>query len=154
LRLEQAVIPDKSFSYPNAKKLTYRPVSMSFVALERPTYAIPTLSAMMVNFQFLETYTWGDTQHIYSSGSQIDHAAQSISIFVGQPLLDKTVDIEVLAAFDTSDGHWVQPGVHWDISEHYNFDLFYNSFSGAEKRRFPGAFWFDDGCYARVTVGF
>lgn len=154
LRLEQAIIPDQSFAYPNAKKLIYRPVSMSFVSFERPTYAIPTLSAMMVNFQFLETYTWGDTQHVYSSGSQIDHAVQSISIFVGQPLLNKTVDIEVLAAFDTSDGNWVQPGVHWDINDHYKFDLFYNSFGGAEKRRFPGAFWFDDGCYARVTVGF
>jgi hypothetical protein len=127
---------------------------MSFVSFERPTYAIPTLSAMMVNFQFLETYTWGDTQNVYSSGSQIDHAVQSVSIFVGQPLLDKTVDLEVLAAFDTSDGNWVQPGVHWDINDNYKFDLFYNSFGGAEKRRFPGAFWFDDGCYARVTIGF
>jgi hypothetical protein len=154
VRLEQAIIPDKSFTYPNSRKLIYRPVWMSFVAFERPTYVIPTLGSMTVNFQFLETYSWGDTQNVYSSGARIDHAVQSISVFVGQPLLNKTVDVEVLAAFDTSDGHWVQPGVHWDVSEHYKFDLFYNSFGGANKRRFPGAFSYDDGCYARMTVGF
>jgi Protein of unknown function (DUF1302) len=158
LRTEAAVIPDQTFTKTYAPfssvKLVDRPQVLLFADIDRPTYLIPNEDSMSISLSFLETYTTGHTHGVQTTGSQIDPAVQDVVLFLQQPLFRKRIELELLQVWDTSDGHWIQPGVHWEIGDHYRVDVFYNTFGGAKSSRFPGAFWWCDGVWSRVTVGF
>ena len=154
LRFETAVVPDSPFTNPSFQHIIERPVWQIFASVDRPTYLIPKLDSMFINMQFLETYTFGSLHGVRATGNTVDDAVQVVTLFLQQPLFTKRVNLEGLGAFDTGDGYWLQGGVHWEIGNHYRVDAYYNSFSGAEWRRFPGAFWWADGAYFRLTVGY
>jgi len=81
LRAETAVIPDQAFTYPNAVKIVQRPQWLMFASIDRPTYLIPGQDSMLINLQFLETYTAGHTLHVQTNGFQIDPAVQDVLLF-------------------------------------------------------------------------
>ena len=72
-----------------------------------------------------------------------------------QPLWQKRLSVEFLGAFDPDGAHRLQPGVHWEISNHVRLDLFYNEFGGSEKGAGRlGSLFRANGVFLRFTYGF
>ncbi len=139
-------------------KIVRRPVWNSMVDIDRPTYIIPGQSALAITFQMEVIYNMGDIQHVMSlapnPGANVDSVEVVPSFFLQQPILNDTVDLEFLGIFDAAGGHWLQPGVHYQLGDHYAFDVYYNSFGGAKSSRFPAQAWWADGAWARFTYEF
>jgi hypothetical protein len=160
LRAETTVTPNAPFSKNTAGtpvQIVDRPIWKTVLALDRPTYVIPGLDSMIIGFQFFEIFTGGKLARLTdSSGSKVDNAVHIFTTFLQQPLFDKRAALEFFGFFDTDDGHWLQPGVHWEIGNHVRLNLFYNKFGGAEKRgsRFGGNLNFVNGPVFRFTFGF
>jgi hypothetical protein len=159
LRAETTVTPNAPFSSTERglpTKIVRRPVWKTVLAVDRPTYIIPGLESMIIGLQFFEIFTGGRLAGLTdSSGSKVDSAVHIFTIYLQQPLFEKRVSLEFFGYFDTDDGHWLQPGIHWEIGNHVRLDLFYNKFGGAEKRgsRFGSNLSFANGPVFRFTFG-
>lgn len=167
IRLETTVTPDAPFSRftgpganPTPTRIIERPVWKTVIAIDRPTYVIPGLDSMTIGVQFFEIFTGGNLSRVMDiGGAKMDTAVHIFTLFLQQPLLEKRVSLEFFGLFDTDQGHWLQPGVHWEIGNHVRLDLFYNKFGGAESR--PGSkslgtnfLNFANGPFFRFTYGF
>jgi len=160
LRAETTVTPNAPFSSTAnglPTKIVDRTVWKSVLAVDRPTYVIPGLDSMIIGFQFFEIFTGGRLAGLTdSSGSKVDNGVHIFTTFLQQPLFDKRVALEFFGFLDTDDGHWLQPGIHWEIGNNVRLNLFYNKFGGAEKRgsRFGSNLNFVNGPVFRFTFGF
>jgi Protein of unknown function (DUF1302) len=154
LRFETALIPDSPFTYPTAAKIVDRPVWSTMFAFDRPTYLVPGMASLFVSFQFEQIYTTGDLHDLQSNGANVDSAVQLVTLFFQQPIYRNSIDLEALGVFDTADGHWLQPGAHWQLGNNYALDVYYNTFGGSKSSRFPASFWWADGAWARLTLEF
>ena len=156
LRFETTFTPNAPFTESDmATGIIERRVWKSVIQIDRPTYIIPGQDSMAIGVGYFYTYTGGDLSQARSSGATVDQSVHSFSVVLQQPLLRKSVLLELLAVYDTDDAFWLQPGIHWEIGNNIRLDLFYNAFGGAEKRagRF-GSFYWAEGLAFRFTYGF
>lgn len=161
-RIETAFIPDSPGALTTAEdvpvKVIKRPVLNSMIDIDRPTYVLPGQSALAISYEMEVIYNMGGTHHVMSiapnPGVNVTSYEVLPAFFLQQPLFHDTVDVDFLGVFDTAGGHWLQPGVHYQMGNHYAFDIYYNSFGGAKSSRFPAANWYSDGAWARFTYEF
>ena len=158
LRAETTVTPNAPFQRGDAaSRIIERPVWKTVLAVDRPAYLIPGQDSMTIGLQFFETFTGGkNLNKARDIGGKVDQAVHVFTVFFQQPLFRKRVSLEFFGFFDTDDGHWLQPGIHWEIGNNVRLDLFYNKFGGAEKRpsRFGSNLNFANGPFFRFTYGF
>ena len=115
---------------------------------------------MTIGLQYFEIFTGGNLSRVMDiGGAKMDTAVHIFTLFLQQPLLEKRVALDFFGLFDTDGGQFLQTGVHWEIGNHVRLDLYYNKFSGAEKRPVSKSFGtsymnFANGPFFRFTYGF
>jgi Protein of unknown function (DUF1302) len=155
LRLETVAYTNAAFT--NAAvptKIVTRPQFVTMAGVDRPIYLLPRQAALSFVFQYQETDNAGNLSDVYTNAVQQPTSQHSVILFLDQPLFESSVDVDLLALVDTSEGYWFQPSINWQIGNHWRLTTWWNSFGGAENVRFPGFFWWADGPSFRVMYGF
>jgi hypothetical protein len=125
----------------------------------------PRLESMMVGFQFVENYIQGDKEKILVKGAvQPKQNNETVSLLLSQAFkevfgrrLNNPFTLDFLILYDFDQAFWMQPGIRWDVGDHWRFNLYSNILKGHDDGNLPGKFGSlrsANEIFFRVTYGF
>ena len=156
LRAETTLTIDNPFQFTVANPtVKERKVWKTVLAVDRPVKLVEGWDSLSIGFQFFETVTYGDIDNIFYNGAKVDRGVTNMTLFLQQPFYNQRLILECLGIYDTDGCGWIQSGGHWTLGDNLRFDLYYNKFTGTEKRAGRwGSFNWASGPFFRFTYGF
>lgn len=135
--------------------------------LERNFKWSSRLESLGVIFQFNEVYFQGNKETILINNvTPPKNNKENLALYLSQPIkqiggerlpLGGILTMDFLFIYDLAQAYWVQPGIRYDVGNHWRFNLFANIFKGHDEGNLPGRYGSlrsANEIFMRLTYGF
>ena len=101
------------------------------------------MESLTASIQFNEVYFQGKKETILINNVELPKKnKEQVGLYLSQPInkigskrlpLGGILTADLLAIYDFDNAWWIQPGIRYDVGNHWRFNLFANIFDGNDK---------------------
>jgi hypothetical protein len=166
IRGEMTFTPNQPYQKaPLAMEIEDRGTYNVVIGVDRNFKLFPHLDSLSVGLQFFEMYILGNKKTILINNANVPkNNKENIAAFISQPIkelfgkrLGGIISLDFLVLYDFDKAYWLQPGIRYDLGDHWRFGLFANIFNGTGNGNLPGRvgnLGYADEIFLRITYGF
>jgi hypothetical protein len=149
IRGEMTYTPNMPYQKaPSAVEIEDRGTYNAVLILERNFKWTYGLDSLMANVQFNEVYFQGKSKTILINNVEPPKKnKENVALYLSQPIkqigdkrlpLGGILTLDFLFLYDLDNAWWIQPGIRYDVGNHWRFNLYANIFDGNGDGDLPG----------------